>query len=78
MHSGATDISVTAEGVEFTTDLGLRRTVKADSVVLCDDLASNGALAGLPGVEVITVGDAAVPAAIIDAVRDAHLAARAL
>ena len=78
VHSGATDISVTAEGVEFTTDLGLRRTVKVDSVVLCDDLAPNGALAGLPGVEVITVGDAAAPAAIIDAVRDAHLAARGL
>jgi len=72
---------ITDTGVQITTADGQLKTLAADTVILAAGSVKNNALlAGLEGKvpEVRTVGDAAEPHGIMEAVRDGYLAGLAL
>lgn len=80
LHHGATNVAVVDGGVQFTADYGLECIQPAATVVVCEPMQPNDALAKqLEGTcEVVVVGDAQEPANIMHAVSSANLAARAI
>jgi 2,4-dienoyl-CoA reductase (NADPH2) len=72
---------ITDKGLTVTTDYGIRKTLKADNIVLALPLAKNTALfESLQGKapEVYAIGDCETPGLIVDAVAASNLTARKL
>lgn len=79
--NGASDVSLSDDGVTFTADTGAKRTIACDSVVECYDMVPDTELADAikaAGYEVQTVGDCAGQNNIANAILSGNLAARAL
>lgn len=79
-HHEASDITAEDGHVNFTASFGLPCSLSCDTVVLCEDLQPNKALADEIGTlcEVVCVGDCVQPFNIQNAVLQGNLAARAL
>ncbi|MDR3053744.1 MAG: FAD-dependent oxidoreductase [Coriobacteriales bacterium] len=75
--TGATIDAVGDGSIEITTDVGLKQTILADSVVDVSDLLPNkGLLDGLSGIETYAVGDCDTPYNIAEAIAAGNLTAR--
>jgi 2,4-dienoyl-CoA reductase (NADPH2) len=70
---------ITDQGLTVTTGYGIKRTLKADNIILALPLAPGTALAdSLKGkvAEIFTVGDCRTPGVMVDAVESGHITAR--
>jgi hypothetical protein len=67
------------QGLTITTGYGIKKTLKADNIILALQLAPSTTLAdSLKGTvaEIYTVGDCKKPGVMVDAVESAHITAR--